>query len=388
MTAILVDLMTNFAQLMSRNIALSIPSFNLEDEEAITQCLRSGWVMQGPLTQQFEQDFANYIGAQYAVALTSCTTALHLMMLSMGIGEGDEVLVPAFSWVSTANAVEYVGAKPIFIDIDETFNLDLDQVEQAITSNTKAIIPVHLFGLCVDVTSLKQRFPNLHIVEDAACAAGASINGMNAGIMGEMAAFSFHPRKSITTGEGGMITTNSKDHYEALLALRNHGLDPSFQKKNNWDMPQVDVLGYNFRMTDIQSSIGITQLRRLDQMIEERQAGAQIYQQLLGGNDRIILPANHKGIRHSWQSYVVLLDEALDRNNIMHQLANHGIATRPGTQALHMLDYYAKKYQISPEDFPTAKRVYEQSIAIPMHNKMSEDDYDYVGNQLNKLIKA
>ena len=371
-----------------RSVALSIPSFNVNDEQAVLSCLRSGWVMQGPLTKQFEEEFGSLVGAKHAVAVTSCTTALHLMMLTLGIGDGDEVIVPAFSWVSTANAVEYVGAKPVFVDVDKTFNMDLGQIEQAISPKTKAIVPVHLFGLCVDIEQIKNNFPELKIVEDAACAAGSEFNGEKAGSMAEMAAFSFHPRKSITTGEGGMVTTNNDDYYQKLLTLRNHGLDPNFKKRTNADMPEVNELGYNFRITDIQSSIGLSQLKRLPSMIAERQAGAEIYKSMLGDVENLILPLDSSEIAHSWQSYVVLLkkDSNIDRNELMKQLAERGIATRPGTQALHMLGFYAHKYSIRPEDFPNAKWVYENSIAIPMHNKMSKEDFEYVGEVLKSLM--
>jgi dTDP-4-amino-4,6-dideoxygalactose transaminase len=373
---------------MKRNIALSLPSLNEDDEKAVIECLRSGWVMQGPLTAKFEELFAEFIGVNYAVAVSSCTTALHLMMLTLDIQEGDEVIVPAFSWVSTANAVEYVGAKPIFVDVDETFNMDLNHIKEAMTPQTKAIIPVHLFGLCVNIDEIKTKFPNLLIVEDAACAAGSEIHGKNAGAMGEMAAFSFHPRKSITTGEGGMVTTNNEKYYKKLLALRNHGLEPEFKKQSNADMPAVKGLGYNFRITDIQSSIGVTQMKRLHGMINERQKGADIYKEILSDCEDLILPLDSESIKHSWQSYVVLLrkNSGLNRNEIMRKLAESGIATRPGTQALHMLDFYSKKYGIAPTDFPNAQWVYENSIAIPMHNKMSKDDFVYVGEVLRELI--
>lgn len=380
--------MTNFAHIMKRNIALSLPSLNEKDENAVIQCLRSGWVMQGPQTKKFEELFAEFVGSKYAVAVSSCTTALHLMMLALDIKEGDEVIVPAFSWVSTANAVEYVGAKPVFVDVDETFNLDLSKIAEKVNTKTKAIIPVHLFGLCANVKEIKNQFPDLKVVEDAACAAGSELEGQKAGEMGEMAAFSFHPRKSITTGEGGMVTTNNEQHYHKLLALRNHGLDPNYKKESNADMPAVKGLGYNFRITDIQSSIGVTQMERLDAMINFRQEGANVYRELLAPCEHLILPLDNSNIKHSWQSYVVLLkkDCGLDRNTVMKNLAEAGIATRPGTQALHMLELYSKKYDIKPEDYPNAKWVYEYSIAIPMHNRMSMEDFEYVGETLKSII--
>jgi len=371
-----------------RNIALSIPAFTIEDEEALVACLRTGWVMQGPRVKEFEESFAKFVGADYAVAVTSCTTALHLALLVLGIGPGDEVIVPSFSWVATANAVEFVGAKVKFVDVDETFNINCDLIEAAITPKTKAIIPVHLFGLCVNVKHIKDQFPNLLIVEDAACAAGSSINGEKAGAMGEMAAFSFHPRKSITTGEGGMVTTNSEAYYKQLIELRNHGLSADFVKKANHDMPEVNVLGYNFRMTDIQASIGVTQMKRLASMIDERNNGAAIYYNTLSEINGLTLPPKGEHIVHCWQSFVILLDAQYNRNEVMGRLAERGIATRPGTQAVHMLGYYQEKYGLAANALPMSQQVYDQSIAIPMHNKMSLEDYAYVADELHKILES
>lgn len=371
-----------------RNIALSIPAFTTEDEEALVACLRTGWVMQGPRVKEFEETFANFVGAKYAVAVTSCTTALHLALIVLGIGPGDEVIVPSFSWVATANAVEFVGAKVKFVDVDDSFNIDVDQIEAAITPQTKAIIPVHLFGLAVDVPAIKAAFPELLIVEDAACAAGSSIKGKKAGSMGEMAAFSFHPRKSITTGEGGMVTTNNENYYRQLLELRNHGLSADFVKKGNQDMPEVNVLGYNFRMTDIQASIGVTQMRRIANMIKERDAGASIYYAKLGEIEGLTLPLKGSHIEHCWQSFVILLDERYNRNEVMKKLAERGIATRPGTQAVHMLGFYQEKYGIPANQLPKSQQVYNQSIAIPMHNKMRLEDYGYVADELHDILSS
>jgi len=371
-----------------KNIALSIPAFNTEDEEALVSCLRTGWVMQGPRVREFEELFADFVGAKYAVAVTSCTTALHLALLVLGIGPGDEVIVPSFSWVATANAVEFVGATVKFVDVDETFNLNLDEIESAISPQTKAIIPVHLFGLCVNVAAIQDKFPDLLIVEDAACAAGSSLNGRKAGAMGEMAAFSFHPRKSITTGEGGMVTTQNESYYKQLLELRNHGLAHDFVKKGNQDMPEVNVLGYNFRMTDIQASIGVTQMKRLASMIEERNAGAQVYYNRLSGIEGLTLPPQGEHIVHCWQSFVILVDDRYSRNEVMKQLADQGIATRPGTQAVHSLGFYQEKYGLAADALPMSMQVYEQSIAIPMHNKMSSEDFEYVAETLAEILKG
>jgi len=256
-----------------RIIPISLPSMGQEEWEALKEPIFSGWITQGPKVKEFEEMFAQLHGVKHALAVSNCTTALHLALVALGVEAGDEVIVPAFTWVSTANAVMYCNAIPVFIDIDPvTFNIDTKQLASKITSKTKAIIPVHLFGLSADVDEIKKIAPQLKIVEDGACAAGASKNGVFAGAQGDIGCFSFHPRKSVTTGEGGMLTTNDDALAEKLNMLRNHGASISEEQRHKgpkpYILPEFDMVGYNYRMTDLQGALGVVQLKKLNKFIE------------------------------------------------------------------------------------------------------------------------
>ena len=241
--------------------------------------LESGWVTQGPKVKAFEELFAEKHRVKNALAVTSCTTGLHLALAALEIGPGDEVIVPSFTWVATANVVLYCGAKPVLCDIDlTTFNLDPKAVKKKITPKTKAIIAVHLFGLCADMDAIKEAAPGIPIVEDAACASGAFYKDQPAGGLGDVACFSFHPRKSITTGEGGMVTTNNDQLAEQMNMLRNHGASISEEQRHHgpkpYILPDFNLLGFNYRMTDLQGAVGLVQLEKMEQFISERQRWA------------------------------------------------------------------------------------------------------------------
>lgn len=369
-----------------RNIPIGLPSMGLEEWEATKEPILSGWITQGPKVKEFEKLFAERHQVKHAIAVSNCTTALHLALLACGVKAGDEVIVPAFTWVSTANAVMYCNATPVFVDIDlNTYNLDLEQIASKITSKTKAIIPVHLFGLCSDTSYLKARFPQLMIVEDGACAAGAALQGIPAGGLGHIGCFSFHPRKSVTTGEGGMLTTNDDALASYIDKLRNHGASISEELRHHGPKPYIlsafEMIGYNYRMTDIQGAVGIVQLKKLDQFIDERQKWADYYEEGLKNIAWLSTPKVTAGYKHGWQSYVTFVDEAkapMKRNDIMEILQQQGISTRPGTHAVHMLDVYSKLFNIHPQDFPNAFKADQYSMSIPMHNRMVKEDFDYI----------
>jgi len=377
-----------------RNIPIGLPSMGIEEWEACRAPIESGWITQGPKVKEFETNFAERHQVKHAFAVSNCTTALHLALVACGIGPGDEVLVPAFTWVSTANAVKYCHATPVFVDIDiDTFNIDIDKIKDKITSKTKAIIPVHLFGLCADIDLIKQKFPQLKVIEDGACAAGSALNGKPAGGLGDVGCFSFHPRKSVTTGEGGMLTTNDDEIAVHLDRLRNHGASISEEQRHHGPKPYIlsafEMVGYNYRMTDIQGAIGVVQLKKLDHFIDERQQWADYYAEQLKDIPWLKLPQVPDGYKHGWQSYVTYIDESIapkKRNDIMEYLQQLGISTRPGTHAVHMLDVYAKMYGIDPQDFPNAYKADQHSMSIPMHNKMTKEDFEYVVEAL-KAIK-
>jgi dTDP-4-amino-4,6-dideoxygalactose transaminase len=376
-----------------RNIPISLPHTGEEEWLAAKEPIMTGWLTAGPKVREFEEIFARRHGVKHAMAVTSATTALHLALVALDIKEGDEVIVPAFTWISTANVVIYCGAKVVFVDVDRTtFNIDVNDLKKKITPKTKAIIPVHLFGLCADMDAVKAVAGDIPLVEDGACAAGAGYKGRPAGSLGTLGCFSFHPRKSVTTGEGGMVTTNDDHLAEIVSSLRNHGASVSEEQRHHgpkpYILPEFNMLGYNYRMTDLQAAVGIVQLKKLDRFIDEREQWAQYYNKELKNIPWIRIPEFGADYKHGWQSYVIYIDESkapVSRNDMMEKLQQMGISTRPGTHAPHMLAYYAKKYGIRPGDFPGAKDCNDFSMSIPLFNKMTNDDYAYVVEALRSI---
>ena len=378
---------------MKRTIQIALPATGEEEWQAVREPLMKGWLTQGPAVAAFEAAFAVRHSVPHAIATSSCTTALHLILAAMEIGPGDEVIVPAFTWVATANAVRYCGARPVFADVDaQTFNVDPAQVAARLSKRTKAVVAVHLFGLCADMDAIAEAAPGIPIVEDAACAAGASYKGRPAGSIGHAAAFSFHPRKAVTTGEGGMVTTRDAALAQRATVLRNHGASVSEEERHSgprpYLLPEFDLIGFNYRMTDVQGAIGRAQLAKLDRFIEERRSWAALYDRELASTPWLRTPRVPEGLGHVWQSYVLSVDEAaagLSRNQVMEALKERGIATRPGTHAVHMLGAYRRLYGLQPDDFPVARDCDRHSMAIPMHNRLSEADVAYIIDSLKQL---
>ncbi len=377
-----------------RRIDIARPKFGDEELQALRGPLESGWLTQGPEVNAFEQEFAKRHDVGHALATTSCTTALHLALAALDIGPGDEVIVPAFTWVATANVVLYCGATPVFVDVErETFNLDVSQIAQKVTKRTKAVIPVHLFGLCADMDGLRAVLPDtVAVVEDAACAAGASYKGKPAGGLGDFAAFSFHPRKSITTGEGGMLTTTDDDLAAKAEILRNHGASISEEQRHHgpqpYILPDFNLLGFNYRMSDLQGAVGRVQLGRLDGFIAERERWSGFYDEAFADIPWIRPPIRPEAGQHAWQAYVTYVDPAQapkPRNEIMQILHEKGVATRPGTHAVHMLGYYRDKYGFAADDFPGARDCERNSMALPLHNQMTQEDYEFVVSAIRSL---
>lgn len=379
---------------MVDQIQISLPSTGDDEWQAVREPLMSGWLTQGPKVAEFERAFKERHGVGHALATSNCTTGLHLILVALGVGPGDEVIVPAFTWVATANVVVYCGATPVFADVDRaTNNIDAGDVRRKVTPRTKAVIAVHLFGLCADMDALRAAVPDhVPIVEDAACAAGASYKGINAGTLGTAAAFSFHPRKSITTGEGGMVTTNDSKLAQTIDMLRNHGASISEEQRHHgprpYLLPEFNLLGFNYRMTDLQGAVGVVQLSKLDLFIAERQKWAEYYREKLSDIPWLRLPSFPNSGTHAWQAFVTYVDSAIapmSRNNIMERLKEAGISTRPGTHAVHMLGYYRFRFGTADADCPGARDCDASTMAIPLHNRMSQADYDRVIEALRSI---
>jgi dTDP-4-amino-4,6-dideoxygalactose transaminase len=374
-------------------IQISRPSTGEEEWQACRDPLVSGWLTQGPRVREFEALFASRHQVGHALATTSCTTALHLILAALGIGQGDEVIVPAFTWVATANVVLYCGATPVFADVDvETYNVDPAEIARNLSERTRAVIVVHLFGLCADMDAIRAVVPTgVVIIEDAACAAGASHEGVPAGSLGRVAAFSFHPRKSVTTGEGGMATTNDLELAQRMEMLRNHGAAVSEEQRHlgprPYLLPEFNLLGFNYRMTDLQASVGIVQLQKLDRFIAERREMAERYRDGLQRLSWLRMPDFGNG-GHAFQAFVTYVDASaapMPRNELMDELQSAGISTRPGTHAVHMLGYYRDRFGLAPDDYPAARDCDLNTMAIPLHNELTADDVEHVIATLNSF---
>ena len=380
-----------------KSMPLTRPVFDDQEIQSLARCLASGWVTQGPLTKKFEEQFRARHQVSHALATTSCTAALHLSTVALGLRAGDEVIVPAFTWVTSAHCAEYVGARAVFADVRfDTFNLDPKAFEAAITPRTKAVVAVHLFGLSAEMDEILAiaRKHSLHVIEDAACAVGTTYDGKPVGGLGTLGCFSFHPRKVISTGEGGMVTTNRADLASKVESLRNHGTtglpagDPAIGKP--YGMGTFNTLGFNLRLSDIHASVGVVQMTRLDGLLAERRHLAERYTQLLGGVEEITTPRTPAKCGHTYQSYVirVLKGGKAKRNAVMEFLEARKIQTRPGTHAVHRLGYYVAKYGIREEACPVAAACEDTTITLPLFPGMTEAQQLFVVSSLKEAFKS
>ena len=367
-------------------IPITKPYFDNNELECLKECLESGWVTQGPMTEKFEELFKKEHNAKYAVSASSCTAALHLAMLALGIKAGDEVIVPAYTWITSASCVEYVNADVRFVDVEkETMNIDPCKIEAAITSKTKAIIAVHLFGCPAKMDEIMEiaRKYNLYVIEDCACAIGTTYKGKRVGTIGDIGCFSFHPRKAITTGEGGMCSTNNEKLYQKLLQFKNHGLS-AIKKGNEYGNPFYmeiyDEVGYNLRLSDIQAAVGIAQFKKLDRLLKDRKRCADYYIAQLKAEDKLLLPMVPEEFGHTYQSFVVLLKNGSRelRNKIMLAMKEQEIQTRPGTIAITRTEFNRKKYGLKNGMFPVAEFCEDTSITLPVYPFMKTEEQDRV----------
>ncbi len=384
-------------------IPITKPLFGAEELRAVQRPLESEWVVQGPYVREFEERFAAFTGSPHAVATSSCTTALQVAAAALGLRPGDEVIVPAFTWVSTANVVEYFGAKPVFCDIElETYNIDVAQCEALVTERTVGIVPVHLFGLAADidrVLHLADRH-GLWVLEDAACGFGALHKGRHVGTFGSFGAFSFHPRKSITTGEGGMLTTADPKLDELVRSLRDHGASRSdherHQGKGAFLLAEYPYLGFNVRLTDIQGALGCAQMDRAEWILGRRRELAARYDALLAAVEWLRTPVVPSEDVHGYQAYVCLFapeeptpanlgELYARRNQLMRELEEQGIATRQGTHAAALTRYYAEKYGLVAEQFPVAAIAERLTLTLPLYPQMTDEEQEVVVDALQRV---
>ena len=364
------------------NIPIAVPFLDREEEEAAAAAIRSGWVSQGPKVKEFEEKFADYVGSRFAVATTSCTTALHAVLAVSGIGPGVEVIVPSLSFIATANSVVHAGAAPVFADIDpETCNVTVETIKKVLSQKTKAVMPVHQMGLPADLDPIMDlcRKRGLVLIEDAACAIGSEYKGRRIGGHGNTACFSFHPRKVITTGEGGMITTDDPEAAARMRRFRHHGMSVSDMERHAAKEVIIETypeIGYNYRMTDMQAAMGIVQLRKLSDIIERRRRIAAFYDRELAGIPHIGVPKVPAYAFHNYQSYwvEVLGSSPVSRDVLMQRLLEKGIATRRGIMAIHGEQCY-QAYQVS---LPVTERITKNTILLPIYPSMTEEEIRYV----------
>ena len=363
-------------------IPLAKPDIREEDISLVNEVLRSGMLVQGLYVEKLEKAFAEYHGVKHAIAVSNGTATLHLALKVLGIGLGDEVIVPAFSYVATANVVELVGASCVFVDIEEgTFNIDAKKIEEKITSKTKAIIPVHEFGLACDIeaVSLIAEKYNLHVIEDAACALGAKQKEKLVGTFGIMGSFSLHPRKSITSGEGGILLTNDEEIAKKIRQLRNHGIEIEYGQMNFVEA------GFNYRMTDFQAALAWSQFQRINDILYYKNELADIYFASVN-NSKLTLPGRPSDRNHTWQTFHLILDETLVQKEMITKLKDANIGANYGAQCIPAQTYFRNKYKMDSEKlFPNSFKAYTKGLAIPLYERLTNEDILYISQTINQL---
>lgn len=364
-------------------IKLAIPDIGEEELQEIKKVFDSKYLVQGDKVDEFEELAKKYLDVKHAIAVSSGTAALHLALISLNINSGDEVIVPDFTFPATSNVVELVGATTNLVDINlESFCIDVDKIEKNITDKTKMIIPVHEFGQSAEMDKimlLAEKY-NLKVVEDAACAFGTEYKGKMVGTIGDIGCFSLHPRKAITTGEGGIIVTNDDEIAEKIKILRNHGLSYINGK------PQFISAGFNYRMTNIQGAIGTVQIKKLEKINKKRMEIVKEYDSLLKNIQGIIIPKELKNSKHVWQTYHILINKNINRDEVICELNKRNIETNFGAYAVHKQPYYKEKYEYKDDEFENSLYAYNYGLALPLHNQLEKEDIKYISDELNNII--
>ncbi len=365
---------------MAKSSAINLirPNLSRQAFKAVSDVLESGRLVCGPVVEKFERNLADYLGVPDVVCVSSGTAALHLALLAAGVSSGDEVVVPAFTFPATANVVEHIGARPVFVDnAPGGVNLDADKLESLISPKTKAIMPVHAFGFPADMAKILEIAGRhmIPVIEDAACALGSRYEGRLCGTFGIMAAFSFHPRKLLTTGEGGAIAVQDRKSAELLKSLRNHG-------NENGEFRHA---GYNYRMTEMQAAIGISQLETYDEYIAERGRLADAYRRMLGNHINMEMETPEPNTTPNWQTILAQVGPGVDRDELIKFLAAQGVETSIGTYCVPLTPYYRNKYGFEPADFPWAYEAFKNRIALPLYSAMPISDIEKVIDAIRRF---
>ncbi|MDD3654160.1 MAG: DegT/DnrJ/EryC1/StrS family aminotransferase [Desulfotomaculaceae bacterium] len=364
-------------------VPLSSPDLGTRERELINEVLDSNILSIGPKIELFERMVAEYLGVKEAVAVNSGTSGLHLAVRALGIGKGDEVITSPFSFIASSNCLLFERARPVFVDIDPlTLNLDPSKIEEKITPNTKAILPVHVFGRPADMDRINEiagKF-RLAVIEDACEAIGAQYHGKMVGSASDVAVFAFYPNKQITTGEGGVIASNSSKLAELCRSMRNQG------RSNDNIWLNHCRLGYNYRMSELSAALGVAQMERIDEILARREALACAYHARLGGLKGITIPASEKDNKISWFVYVIHLDPGTDRNYVMKYLRENGVDSRPYFQPIHLQPFYRETFGYREGDYPNTEAAASSSLAIPFFNNFTEQQMDYVVKVLSEAV--
>ncbi len=367
-------------------IPLARPFYDGADLESVRMVLDSRWVAQGPTVQEFERRFAEYCGVGHGVAVNSATSALQLALMALGIKKGDEVIVPDFTFPATGNVALFLGAKVVMADVDpDTYCIDPRDAERKLTARTRAIIPVHIFGHPADMDAISALVEGrgIAVLEDAACAHGSEYRGRRVGALGDLSAFSFHARKVISTGEGGMVLTDSKRMAELLAALRSHGMFQSaWKREQSFCLPTFRILGYNMRMSDVTAALGLSQLARVGEFVKRRRALARVYNELIFDSRLpVTTPFEAEGCMHNYQTYCVRFLRSGLRDKVLRRLHAAGVGCTIGTYSLSLLPLFTGKCSVG-------RRLFRTTLALPMYHELRDEEVKSVVSELAAAVRA
>jgi dTDP-4-amino-4,6-dideoxygalactose transaminase len=372
---------------------LSDVDLGKEEEREVLKVLRSGWLSTGPVTERFEKTFSEYMGGGNAIAVSSGTAALHLALAALGLREGDEIILPSLTFVATANAVLYVGAKPVFADIVGTgdLNISAQEIEKKVTKRTKAIIVMHYGGYPCDMKSIMKiaKRDGLYVIEDAAHAPGAEYQDQKCGMIGEMGCFSFFSNKTLITGEGGMVVTQNKEWAEEVRRMRSHGMESLSWDKYRGHLSSYDIekMGYNYRVTEIQCVLGLVQLKKLDRNNTKRKKLVEVYRREFQEIERVSIPFSQFKGNPSYHLFPILLASSIDKNKVMERLKEFRIQTSIHYPPIHLFSLYRRRFGFTKGMLPKTEEVSRREVTLPLHPRMDVEDVKWIVKKLKEIIE-